>query len=57
MAIEAAKWIAAFATLGHHVRTVAGEGVADIIIPGLAIDATTPPIADELRARSATPTW
>jgi glycosyltransferase involved in cell wall biosynthesis len=41
VAIESAKWIAALETLGHHVRTVAGEGVADVILPSLAIDATT----------------
>jgi len=29
------------ATLGHSVRTVAGEGIADVQIPGLAINATT----------------
>ena len=41
VAIESAKWIAAIETLGHNVRTVAGEGVADVILPSLAIDATT----------------
>jgi glycosyltransferase involved in cell wall biosynthesis len=39
VAIESAKWTAALTSLGHHVRTVAGDGVADVIIPGLAIDA------------------
>ena len=34
--------------LGHDVTTVAGEGVADVMLPGLAIDATTPPTLDEL---------
>ena len=48
VAIESAKWAAAFSTLGHQVRTVAGEGVADVILPGLAIDAATPPSHDEL---------
>jgi glycosyltransferase involved in cell wall biosynthesis len=48
VAIESAKWAAAFTTLGHQVRTVAGEGVADVILPGLAIDATTPPSHDAL---------
>ncbi len=33
VAIESAKWIAAIETLGHNVRTVAGEGVADVILP------------------------
>jgi glycosyltransferase involved in cell wall biosynthesis len=41
VAIESAKWIAALTTLGHRVRTVAGEGVADVVIPSLAIGATT----------------
>jgi hypothetical protein len=40
VAIESAKWIAALTTLGHHVQTVAGEGVADVVIPSLAINAT-----------------
>ena len=41
VAIESAKWTGALATLGHSVRTVAGEGIADVQIPGLAINATT----------------
>ena len=41
VAIESAKWLAALTTLGHHVRTVAGEGDADVVLPSLAIDATT----------------
>ncbi len=41
VAIESAKWIAALTSLGHDVRTVAGEGDADVILPGLAIDAST----------------
>ncbi len=40
VAIESAKWIAALRTLGHRVRTVAGDGVADVIIPSLAMEAT-----------------
>src|SRR6202167_1914108 len=50
VAIESAKWIAALTTLGHHVRTVAGEGDADVIIPSLAIDATTSTSPHELAA-------
>jgi glycosyltransferase involved in cell wall biosynthesis len=42
VAIESAKWIAALTALGHSVRTVAGEGEADVILPSLAINATTP---------------
>lgn len=39
VSVEAAKWIGALHALGHEVRTVAGEGDADIVLPGLAIDA------------------
>ena len=42
VSIESAKWATALASLGHDIRTVAGEGVADLVIPGLAIDATAP---------------
>jgi hypothetical protein len=35
VAVEAAKWIRGFRRLGCQVRTVAGEGVADVIVPGL----------------------
>jgi mannosylglucosylglycerate synthase len=48
VAIESAKWIAALTTLGHRVRTVAGEGVADLVLPSLAIGATTPTSVQEL---------
>ena len=36
VSIEAAKWVWALGQLGYQVRTVAGEGVADVVIPGLA---------------------
>jgi glycosyltransferase involved in cell wall biosynthesis len=36
VSIEAAKWIRAFRRLGIDVRTVAGAGSADLILPGLA---------------------
>jgi glycosyltransferase involved in cell wall biosynthesis len=48
VAIESAKWIKALTALGHHVRTVAGEGVADVLVPSLAINATTPTSKHEL---------
>jgi mannosylglucosylglycerate synthase len=48
VSIEAAKWGWALAELGHDVRTIAGSGLADIIMPGLAIDATVAPTATEL---------
>ena len=48
VAVEAAKWAAAFEVLGHRVVTVAGEGPVDHLVPGLAIDAPEPPAAAEL---------
>lgn len=48
VAIESAKWITALRQLGHEVRTVAGEGHADVLLPGLAIDAAEPPRLDQL---------
>ncbi|MGA7835007.1 MAG: glycosyltransferase [Acidimicrobiales bacterium] len=50
VSIEAGKWIHALGSLGHHVRTLAGEGVADSLVPGLAIRATNGPTFDELAA-------
>lgn len=43
VAVEAAKWGWALGRLGFHVRTVAGEGEADVLLPGLAIGAPAPP--------------
>ena len=48
VSIEAQKWIDAFRALGHDARTVAGEGVADVVLKGLAMDATSAPTFDEL---------
>jgi len=48
VSIEAAKWVVAVESLGHTVRTVAGEGTADVIMPGLALHASRPPTAGEL---------
>ncbi len=48
VSIEAEKWISAFRSLGHTVRTLAGEGNADVIIPELAIRATRAPSIDEV---------
>jgi glycosyltransferase involved in cell wall biosynthesis len=36
VSVEAAKWEAALGALGWRVRTVAGEGRADAVLPGLA---------------------
>lgn len=48
VAIEAQKWRVALMSLGHEVVSVAGEGVADVLVPGLAIDAEAPPTREEL---------
>jgi glycosyltransferase involved in cell wall biosynthesis len=48
VSIEAEKWITALRSLGHCVRTVAGDGVADVIMPELAIRADRSPDLDEL---------
>ena len=49
VAIEAAKWISALTTLGHRIHTVAGDGVADVVLPGLAMDAATSTSFEELK--------
>jgi hypothetical protein len=38
VSVEAAKWAWALKALGFSVTTVAGEGSADVIVPGLARD-------------------
>jgi glycosyltransferase involved in cell wall biosynthesis len=43
VSIEAQKWIDAFKELGHRVSTLAGEGDADVVMPELAIGATSTP--------------
>lgn len=50
VSIEAAKWAGAFRRLGWRVVTVAGEEVADRVVPGLAMGESTPPGADEVDA-------
>lgn len=40
--MEAAKWVDALAVLGFEVRTVAGAGEADVLLPGLAFRADQP---------------
>ena len=42
VSVAAEQWITAFRRSGVAVRTVAGDGRADVLIPGLAIDATSP---------------
>jgi len=48
VAVEAAKWAAALGQLGWDVRSVAGSGPADDVLPGLAIDAPEPPTVAEV---------
>jgi mannosylglucosylglycerate synthase len=45
---EAAKWAIALRALGFEVTTLAGEGTADRLLPGLAMDAKAPPAGAEL---------
>jgi len=39
--VEAAKWIGALRSLGYDVRTVAGEGTADVVVPTWLREAAT----------------
>jgi glycosyltransferase involved in cell wall biosynthesis len=39
VSVEAAKWQAALVDVGFEVLTIAGEGIADRLVPTLAIDA------------------
>ena len=48
VAVEAAKWQGALATLGFATFTVAGEGPVDRILPGLALGADDQPTRAEL---------
>lgn len=50
VSVEAQKWQWALQQLGFAVRTVAGEGTADVLVPGLAVDAPEPPAAAEVAA-------
>jgi mannosylglucosylglycerate synthase len=43
VSVTAGHWAAAFSMLGFDVRTVAGSGVADRLVPGLGIEAPNPP--------------
>jgi hypothetical protein len=48
VSVSAAAWMLAFERLGFLVSTVAGEGEADCLVPGLALHAATPPPAADL---------
>ena len=48
VAVEAAKWAGALGLLGWAVRSVAGAGPVDSVLPGLAMDAPEPPTRAEV---------
>ncbi len=48
VSVEAAKWGWALGQLGYDVRTVAGEGDAQVLLPGLAMDAAEAPAPGEV---------
>jgi glycosyltransferase involved in cell wall biosynthesis len=50
VSVTAAQWAMALRRLGMRVRTVAGDGRADVLVGGLAIDATRPPSRRKLAA-------
>jgi hypothetical protein len=53
VAIEAAKWQWALATMGFTTFTVAGGGPVDRLLPGLGMEAGEPPTAGELSSALA----
>jgi mannosylglucosylglycerate synthase len=48
VSVAAAQWTTALRRLGVRVRTVAGDGRADRLVRGLALDAAAPPSDGEL---------
>ena len=48
VSVEAAKWADALGLLGWTVRTVAGAGPVDAVLPGLAMHAPEPPTRAEV---------
>jgi mannosylglucosylglycerate synthase len=50
VSVTAAQWATALRRLGVQVTTVAGDGRADMLIPGLAVHATAPPSRRTLAA-------
>lgn len=53
VSVEAGKWAVALRQIGFDLRTVAGEGRADAILPGLAMHADCPPRPAELESELA----
>jgi glycosyltransferase involved in cell wall biosynthesis len=50
VSVTAAQWAMALRRLGMRVRTVAGDGDPDVLVPGLALDAPRPPSQRALAA-------
>ncbi len=53
VSIVADQWARTLSGLGFDIRTVAGEGPVDLLVPGLAIDASAAPSVDEVAAALA----
>jgi glycosyltransferase involved in cell wall biosynthesis len=53
VSVVAESWAGVLRDLGFEVRTVAGDGPVDRLLPGLAIGAETPPSSDEVTAALA----
>lgn len=52
VSVEAAKWGRALEGLGFALRTVAGAGAADVVLPGLGADPTVAPPPSAALARA-----
>jgi glycosyltransferase involved in cell wall biosynthesis len=50
VSVTGGQWTTALHRLGDQVRTVAGDGPVDVLVPGLAVGATTPPSRRRLAA-------
>lgn len=57
VSVESAKWCSALRGLGHTVRTVAGEGTADVLVEGLALGSSTTPDTAALRRAFSDADW
>jgi glycosyltransferase involved in cell wall biosynthesis len=53
VSVEAGKWARALVALGYEVRTVAGTGTADRLLPGLGIAAASVPSPSEVETALA----
>jgi glycosyltransferase involved in cell wall biosynthesis len=50
VSVAAAQWVTALRRMGCQVRTIAGAGTADRLVPGLALDSHRPACPSELAA-------